>query len=136
MSTKNKITAQDLATKNIHIQCDECKADFPVDAIEPEQTTIFSLGLGVCYWRCPKCGHAYVVHILDRKQLRLDKDFQAQTALLERRHKLGKTISKARIKQLQNLKSKSEAYQQELKSKFLAAVTSQLNKEDATETNS
>lgn len=118
---KNKLN------KDTPVTCDFCGKEFTVGETQLDQAEV--MGAEVKFWACPKCGHRYVVRIYTKEQIQLDEAYQEYAADLVRRRKRGLSVNPARIKKLEKLRQKAEAFQKSLKEKHLAGVTALLNGE-------
>ena len=120
------------------VACDFCHKKIRLQDTRPEDTMVE--GAAVKYWACPHCGHKYVIRIYTKEQIQLDEQYQCFAKELAHRRKKGKTINPARLRKLEALRGKAEAYQKMLKDKYLVKVTAILNpintEADNNETNS
>lgn len=113
--------------KTSPVVCDFCGKEFTLGETKLDQAEV--QGAEVKFWACPKCGHRYVVRIYTKEQVQLDEEYLMYAESLNRRRKAGFSVNPARIKKLEKLRQKAEAFQKSLKEKHLVGVTALLNGE-------
>lgn len=117
--------------RKVMVECDMCKDHFNMSDIQPETTTMDIKGntLTVDFWRCPKCGHPYVIMLKDRRmRIKLQ---QQEDHLYEVRKKYGDGTNapNSLLNQVQKVKSEIDDLENKLKDTYLGIVTAQLKKE-------
>lgn len=65
---------------NYKLICDECRKEFALDEIKVEESTVKRAGkiraVIVQYFRCPECGHKYIVSVQDDDLKQLAKEYR------------------------------------------------------------
>ena len=123
-----------METKPIFIQCDSCKS--LMDAKEITMNTEKMLGISVDYFRCTSCGWPYVYKLTDKHQKVLDNQIIGLSEVIKIKKRHGKSVSPAKSRRIQQLRTESHDYQQLLKNNYLKAVTEQLKQSGVVETSS
>ena len=111
----------------ILIQCDICEKQFT-----PEESQIVDVKIEdilVACLQCPRCSYRYPVMYMDKKQKELHSQIKSIQDSIQQKRRLGKEVSPARIRQLNQLLEDSQKHQAILRYKYRQAVTDQLNKD-------
>ncbi len=60
--------------------CDDCRKEFILDEIKVEESTVKRAGrinaVIVQYFRCPECGHKYIVSVQDDELKEMSKEYR------------------------------------------------------------
>lgn len=104
------------------IVCNECNAEFSAHDLKFNTipTDIEGKSFEVVYYRCPECGKAYVVCILDYWGKKLQKKYVDAMDSYRKQYRTEGNESKLaqKLKKVEALKNEAMAYQNELLHKY------------------
>ena len=104
------------------IICDECSAEFSTQDLKfnTATTKVEDKSFDVVYYKCPKCGKAYVVCMLDYWGKKLQQKYVDAMDSYRKQYKMqGNTQKLAqKLEKVEALKNEAMAYQNELLHKY------------------
>lgn len=104
------------------IVCDECSAEFTTDELKfnTVQTEVEGTSFEVIYYKCPSCGKAYVVCMLDYWGKKLQKKYVDAMDSYRKLYRMQGDTARLSQKQqkVEALKNEAMAYQNELLHKY------------------
>lgn len=107
------------------IECDFCKETFELESSKMGAAVIE--GLSVKYFSCPACKYKYPFMLEDKEQREYHKQITSIQQEIRIKHALGKSVSPAKLRQLNRLHEVAKEHYAVLRDKYNTAVTTQLN---------
>lgn len=118
---RRKIKMEKFKKMEKRIQCDECKATFPMEVSifkNSKNTNENGETMDVTYFTCPHCNKVYIVLILDNEAKRRKKHYEVSVKMLDNYAKLKKVLPETVKKQFEQTRNEYSEYVKFLKEKY------------------
>lgn len=118
--------------KQKEIECNHCKTLFPLSDVKLKDDILpmkDKTAMEVKYFKCPLCGHVYVVSISDRRTKKIQEEQMAIQSMITKSAARGKIPHVNLGKRLDSVKHKFVEHQKRLKEKHTKDFVTFLNEE-------